>query len=309
MGELTHYSVLLHEAVEGLSIKPDGIYVDGTFGRGGHSAEILKQLGPEGRLIGIDKDDRAIESAQQRFGEDVRFTMIKGSFASMSERLAEMGLLGKVDGILLDLGVSSPQIDDPERGFSFRFDGPLDMRMASTGQTAAEWIAGAERQELADVLREYGEERFAWKIAGAIVEAREEAAIETTGRLAEVIRTASPTRETRIDAATRSFQGIRIYVNRELDDLKDCLEQVLSLLKAGGRLVVISFHSLEDRIVKHYIREHSKAAPIPRGLPVRDEDMPKLPMRAVGKAIKAGKAEIAENVRSRSAVMRIAEKL
>jgi len=309
MGELTHYSVLLREAVEGLAIKPDGIYIDGTFGRGGHSAEILKQLGPEGRLIGIDKDDRAIDAAQQLFGEDARFIMIKGSFADMAERLTEMDLLGKVDGVLLDLGVSSPQIDDPERGFSFRFDGPLDMRMASTGLTAAQWIAEVERQELTNVLREYGEERFAWKIAGAIIEARDEAPIETTGRLANIIRTASPTRETRIDAATRSFQGIRIYINRELDDLKDCLEQMLGLLQVGGRVVVISFHSLEDRIVKHYVREHSKAAPVPRGLPIRDEDMPKLPMRAIGKAVKASKGEIAENVRSRSAVMRIAEKL
>ena len=308
MSEFSHYSVLLHEAVDSLNIQPDGVYVDGTFGRGGHSAEILKALGPQGRLIGFDKDDQAVAAAAERFGDDSRFTMIKGSFASMGEQLAAMGLAGKVNGIFLDLGVSSPQIDDAARGFSFRLDGPLDMRMASTGISAAEWIASVERQDLADAIREYGEERFAWKIAGAIVAARDETAIETTGQLADIIRAASPTREHRIDAATRSFQGIRIYINRELDDLKDCLEQIFDLLVVGGRLSVISFHSLEDRIVKHFIREHAKADVYPRGLPVRDDEMRKPPLKAIGKAVKASKNEIAENVRSRSAVMRTAEK-
>ncbi len=308
MSEFSHYSVLLHEAVDSLNIQPDGVYVDGTFGRGGHSAEILKALGPQGRLIGFDKDDQAVAAAAERFGDDSRFTMIKGSFASMGEQLAAMGLAGKVNGIFLDLGVSSPQIDDAARGFSFRLDGPLDMRMASTGISAAEWIASVERQDLADAIREYGEERFAWKIAGAIVAARDEMAIETTGQLADIIRAASPTREHRIDAATRSFQGIRIYINRELDDLKDCLEQIFDLLVVGGRLSVISFHSLEDRIVKHFIREHAKADVYPRGLPVRDDEMRKPPLKAIGKAVKASKNEIAENVRSRSAVMRTAEK-
>lgn len=308
MSEFSHYSVLLREAVDSLNIQPDGVYVDGTFGRGGHSAEILKALGPQGRLIGFDKDDQAVAAAAERFGDDSRFTMIKGSFASMGEQLAAMGLAGKVNGIFLDLGVSSPQIDDAARGFSFRLDGPLDMRMASTGISAAEWIASVERQDLADAIREYGEERFAWKIAGAIVAARDEAAIETTGQLADIIRAASPTREHRIDAATRSFQGIRIYINRELDDLKDCLEQIFDLLVVGGRLSVISFHSLEDRIVKYFIREHAKADVYPRGLPVRDDEMRKPPLKAIGKAVKASKSEIAENVRSRSAVMRTAEK-
>lgn len=308
MSELSHYSVLLREAVDSLNIQPDGVYVDGTFGRGGHSAEILKALGSQGRLIGFDKDDQAVAAAAERFGSDSRFTMIKGSFASMGEQLAAMGLAGKVNGILLDLGVSSPQIDDAARGFSFRLDGPLDMRMASTGISAAEWIASVGRQDLADVIREYGEERFAWKIAGAIVAARDELAIETTGQLADIIRAASPTREHRIDAATRSFQGIRIYINRELDDLKDCLEQTFDLLVVGGRLSVISFHSLEDRIVKRFIREHAKADIYPRGLPVRDDEMRKPPLKAIGKAVKASKSEIAENVRSRSAVMRTAEK-
>ncbi len=308
MSEFSHYSVLLHEAVDSLNIQPDGVYVDGTFGRGGHSAEILKALGPQGRLIGFDKDDQAVAVAAERFGDDSRFTMIKGSFASMGEQLAAMGLAGKVNGIFLDLGVSSPQIDDAARGFSFRLDGPLDMRMASTGISAAEWIASVERQDLADVIREYGEERFAWKIAGAIVAARDEAPIKTTGQLADIIRAASPTREHRIDAATRSFQGIRIYINRELDDLKDCLEQIFDLLVEGGRLSVISFHSLEDRIVKHFIRQHAKADVYPRGLPVRDDEMRKPPLKAIGKAVKASKNEIAENVRSRSAVMRTAEK-
>ncbi len=308
MSEFSHYSVLLREAVDSLNIQPDGVYVDGTFGRGGHSAEILKALGPQGRLIGFDKDDQAVAAAAARFGDDSRFTMIKGSFASMGEQLAAMGLAGKVNGIFLDLGVSSPQIDDAARGFSFRLDGPLDMRMASTGISAAEWIASVERQDLADAIREYGEERFAWKIAGAIVAARDETAIETTGQLADIIRAASPTREHRIDAATRSFQGIRIYINRELDDLKDCLEQIFDLLVVGGRLSVISFHSLEDRIVKHFIREHAKADVYPRGLPVRNDEMRKPPLKAIGKAVKASKNEIAENVRSRSAVMRTAEK-
>ncbi len=308
MSEFTHYSVLLREAVDSLNIQPDGVYVDGTFGRGGHAADILKALGPQGRLIGFDKDDQAVSAAAERFGDDARFTMIKGSFASMGERLEAMGLAGKVNGIFLDLGVSSPQIDDAARGFSFRLDGPLDMRMASTGISAAEWIAGVERQDLADAIREYGEERFAWKIAGAIVAARDEAAIETTGQLANIIRAASPTREHRIDAATRSFQGIRIYINRELDDLKECLEQIFDLLAVGGRLSVISFHSLEDRIVKHFIREHAKADLYPRGLPVRADEMRKPPLKAIGKAVKASKSEIAENVRSRSAVMRTAEK-
>lgn len=308
MSEFTHYSVLLNEAVDALAIHPDGIYIDGTFGRGGHSAEILKVLGPNGRLIGFDKDDQAVASAQSRFGDDPRFTIIKASFASMGERLAEMGLVGKVNGIFLDLGVSSPQIDDAERGFSFRMDGPLDMRMASTGISAAQWIAEVERQELSTVLKEYGEERFAWRIAGAIVAARESSPIETTTQLADIIRAASRTRETRIDAATRSFQGIRIYINRELDDLTECLEQILDLLAVGGRLAVISFHSLEDRIVKHFIRAQTSSNVYPRGLPVKEDDIPKPPMKAIGKAIKASKDEIAENVRSRSAVMRIAEK-
>ncbi len=308
MAEHVHYPVLLHEAVESLNIQPDGIYIDGTFGRGGHSAEILKALGSEGRLIGFDKDDQAVAAAEARFGGDPRFTMVKGSFASMGEWAAERGVAGRVNGIFLDLGVSSPQIDDAGRGFSFRMDGPLDMRMASTGMSAAEWIADVERQPLADVIREYGEERFAWKIAGAIVAARDEAPIETTEQLANIIRTASPTREHRIDAATRSFQGIRIHINRELDDLKDCLEDIFEVLAVGGRLSVISFHSLEDRIVKQFIRTHSTADVYPRGLPVREDQMRKPPLRAIGKAVRASKQEIAENVRSRSAIMRCAEK-
>ncbi len=308
MAEHAHYPVLLHEAVESLNIQPDGIYIDGTFGRGGHSAEILKALGSEGRLIGFDKDDQAVAAAEARFGGDPRFTMVKGSFASMGEWAAERGVAGRVNGIFLDLGVSSPQIDDAGRGFSFRMDGPLDMRMASTGMSAAEWIADVERQPLADVIREYGEERFAWKIAGAIVAARDEAPIETTEQLANIIRTASPTREHRIDAATRSFQGIRIHINRELDDLKDCLEDIFEVLAVGGRLSVISFHSLEDRIVKQFIRTHSTADVYPRGLPVREDQMRKPPLRAIGKAVRASKQEIAENVRSRSAIMRCAEK-
>ncbi len=308
MAEHTHYPVLLHEAVESLNIQPGGIYIDGTFGRGGHSAEILKALGSEGRLIGFDKDDQAVAAAEAHFGGDARFTMVKGSFASMGEWAAEAGVAGRVNGIFLDLGVSSPQIDDAERGFSFRMDGPLDMRMASTGMSAAEWIADVERQPLADVIREYGEERFAWKIAGAIVAARDEAPIETTEQLANIIRTASPTREHRIDAATRSFQGIRIHINRELDDLKDCLEDIFQVLAVGGRLCVISFHSLEDRIVKQFIRTHSAADVYPRGLPVREDQMRKPPLRAIGKAVRASKQEVAENLRSRSAIMRCAEK-
>jgi len=309
MAGLEHYPVLLEEAIIGLALRSDGIYIDGTFGRGGHAALILEQLGEQGRLIAFDKDDQAVAAAQQRFGDDPRFVMIQGSFTEMAAQVQRLGYLGRVDGVLLDLGVSSPQLDDPERGFSFRFDGPLDMRMGNQGQTATEWLAEVSEGDLARVLKEYGEERFAKRIARAIVQARANAPITTTLQLAEIVRAANPNWERRIDPATRSFQGIRIFINRELDDLRDCLEQMLDVLAVGGRLVVISFHSLEDRIVKQFIRHHSKVDTLPRGLPILDAELPKPRMRSIGKMVRAGEAELAENVRSRSAVMRVAEKL
>jgi 16S rRNA (cytosine1402-N4)-methyltransferase len=305
---MEHKAVLLDESLAALSIQPAGIYVDGTFGRGGHSGAILQQLGPEGRLLAVDKDPEAIASAQQ-FSTDKRFSITRGSFAMLSEVVAEAGLTGKLDGLLLDLGVSSPQLDDAERGFSFSQDGPLDMRMdPEAGQSAAAWLARAEADDIAKVLKEYGEERFAKRIARAIVAAREEQAITTTARLADIVSKANPAWERGKHPATRSFQGIRIYINRELDDLLDCLDQVLPLLAVGGRLVVISFHSLEDRIVKRFIRNLVRGEQFPVGVPVTyDQIKPHLKM--IGKATRSGQQELAENIRARSATLRVAEKL
>lgn len=310
MAGAEHRPVLFDEALDGLSIRRDGIYVDGTFGRGGHAGAILQQLGEQGRLIAFDKDPEAIAHAIERFGDDIRFQIVADSFATLPQVIAQQGLVGRLDGILLDLGVSSPQLDDAARGFSFRFDGPLDMRMNPLAEpSAAEWIAGVKEQELAQVLKEYGEERYAKRIARAIVDARKECAIATTGQLADIIRKANPAWERHIDPATRSFQAIRIFINRELDDLQQCLEQVPALLAAGGRLVVISFHSLEDRIVKQFIQRQSRGPDLPRGLPLRQDQIAVPPMRAVGRAVRASEQEIEENPRSRSATMRIAEKV
>jgi len=305
---MEHKAVLLDESLAALSIQPAGIYVDGTFGRGGHSGAILQQLGLEGRLLAVDKDPEAIVSAQQ-FAADKRFSIMRGSFAELSELASTVGISGQIDGLLLDLGVSSPQLDAAERGFSFSQDGPLDMRMdPDSGQSAAAWLARAEVGDIAKVLKEYGEERFAKRIARAIVAAREEQAITTTSRLADIVSKANPAWERGKHPATRSFQAIRIFINRELDDLLTCLDQVLSLLAVGGRLVVISFHSLEDRIVKRFIRNLARGDHFPPGVPVtQDQVRPR--MKMIGKAIRSGQQELADNVRARSATLRVAEKL
>ena len=300
-----HITVLLNEAVEALVANPDGVYVDGTFGRGGHSRLILENLTENGRLIGIDKDPRAIATANELEQEDSRFSIHHGSFVELDQVNGEE----LVDGILLDLGVSSPQLDDADRGFSFMKNGPLDMRMNDQqGQSAAQWLARAEEQEISKVIWEYGEDRFSRRMARAIVHEREEAPILTTKRLADIIAAACPTREKGKHPATRAFQAIRIYINRELDDLIDCLDNALEKLKPGGRLVVISFHSLEDRIAKRFIRKHEKGDDLPSWLPVREDQLNKR-MKNLGKPVKPGKQEVEMNPRSRSAIMRVAEKL
>ena len=253
---LIHKPVLLEETLTALNIKPDGCYVDGTFGRGGHSQEIIKQLGENGKLLAFDKDPQAITTANAIAANDDRLHVKQGSFTQLEQTINELGWKGKVDGIFLDLGVSSPQLDDAERGFSFRFDGPLDMRMdPDHGMSASQWLASAEERDIMMVLFDYGEEKFARRIAKAIVEAREEQPINTTKRLASIVAAANPSRERNKDPSPRTFQAIRILINQELEDLKTCLSQAVDILAPGGRLVVISFHSLEDRIVKRFIRE------------------------------------------------------
>lgn len=308
--EYKHITVLLNEAVDTLVEDPDGFYIDGTFGRGGHSELVLSRLSEQGRLMGIDKDPEAIACAAERFGDDPRFSIERGSFAQLEEFVRRRELAGQVDGVLLDLGVSSPQLDDPNRGFSFMSDGPLDMRMnPDVGESAAEWLAHAAEKEIADVLYTYGEERHSRRMARAIVNERELEPIVTTGRLAKIITEANPAWEKGKNPATRAFQGIRIFINRELEDLEDCLDQTLEMLKPGGRLVVISFHSLEDRIVKRFIRKYVKGDEhLPPGIPVTD-DMLNIRLKAVGKAVKAGRDEVSGNPRSRSAVMRVAKKV
>jgi 16S rRNA (cytosine1402-N4)-methyltransferase len=309
MTQLQHVTVLLNEAVDALVTNPAGFYVDGTFGRGGHSALVLQHLSPEGHLLGIDKDLSAIAVANERFGGDSRFAIAHGSFAELAELIGARGLTGKVDGVLLDLGVSSPQLDEAERGFSFQNDGPLDMRMDQTrGQSAADWVNNAAEDEIAQVIKEFGEERFAKRMARAIVTERHSKPFTRTKHLAEVIKEANPAWEKGKHPATRAFQAIRIHVNNELTDLDSVLEQALKVLAVGGRLVVISFHSLEDRVVKRFIRRQELGDPVPRGLPIRDEQLNKR-MRSCGKAIKASDAEVDANVRSRSAIMRVAEKI
>ncbi|GAA0680691.1 16S rRNA (cytosine(1402)-N(4))-methyltransferase RsmH [Marinobacterium maritimum] len=306
----SHITVLLNEAVKELVQDPDGFYIDGTFGRGGHSALVLEQLSEQGHLMAIDKDPEAIRHAHERFAGESRFSIEHGSFAQLQSFVEQRGLVGKVSGVLLDLGVSSPQLDDPERGFSFLNDGPLDMRMDTTsGESAADWINRASETEIADVIYQYGEERFSRRMARAIVAEREEEPITTTARLAKIISEANPRWEKGKHPATRAFQGIRIHINRELADVEACLDQALEVLAPGGRLVVISFHSLEDRIVKRFIRRHVKGDEhLPPGVPVTDE-MLKRRLKSAGKAVKAGKDELNNNPRARSAVMRAAIKL
>lgn len=309
MTDSQHITVLLHEAVEALVTDTSGFYVDGTFGRGGHSGLILQSLAASGKLLGIDKDLAAIATANARFGDDSRFSIAHGSFAELASLVSERGISGKITGVLLDLGVSSPQLDEAERGFSFMQDGPLDMRMDQTrGQSAADWVNTAAEEDIVWVLKEYGEERFAKRMARAIVTERQKTPFTRTKHLAEVIKEANPAWEKGKHPATRAFQAIRIQVNNELGDLDSVLEQALDVLAPGGRLVVISFHSLEDRVVKRFIRRQEQGDPIPKGLPVRDDQLNKR-MRSLGKAIKASDDEVNANVRSRSAVMRVAEKL
>lgn len=299
----------MQEAVDALGVQLSGCYIDGTFGRGGHSREILGRLGSQGCLLALDKDIRAVETGNILAAEDQRFRIQQGSFLKMTAFVEETGMQGKVNGVLLDLGVSSPQLDDASRGFSFNQDGPLDMRMDdNNGETAAEWINKADEEEIASVLREYGEERFSKRIARAIVETRLTVPFATTRQLAEVVSAAIPKHEKHKHPATRSFQAIRIRVNRELEELEQVLEKAMGLLSAGGRLVVISFHSLEDRIVKRFMRDKSRGDKLPAGLPVQFEQSNAL-MKLVGKAVFPGEEEIKLNPRARSAVMRVAEKL
>lgn len=307
----THITVLLEEAVEALAVRSDGCYLDGTFGRGGHSRLILQHLGPDGRLLGFDKDPQAIAAGQALAAEDGRFVIVQRSFAELGSEALERGIAGSVSGILLDLGVSSPQLDDPERGFSFMNDGPLDMRMdPSRGVSAAEFVNTAPAEEIARVFKEYGEERFARRMAGAVVNRRETQPFERTADLAEVLKVANPAWEKGKNPATRAFQGLRIYVNNELGDLEAGLDAALEVLEVGGRLAVISFHSLEDRIVKLFMRKLVKgeADNMPRNLPIRHQAFePRI--KLIGKAQFASDDETRANPRSRSAVMRVAEKL
>lgn len=303
-----HQTVLLREAVDALVTTDSGYYVDGTFGRGGHSRAVLARLGTEGRLLGVDKDPAAVDVARDLAQGEERFEFYHGSFAELPHQLRRMGIEA-VDGILLDLGVSSPQLDEAGRGFSFSHDGPLDMRMdTSSGETAAQWLSHAQVEEIAGVLKDYGEERFARRIARAIIEARSEQPIVTTGRLAQVVSEANPRWERHKHPATRAFQAIRIRVNRELDDLQALLDCSLDLLRVGGRLVVISFHSLEDRMVKRYMRDMSRGEAYPAGLPIPDAALNRR-MKLVGKAVRANPGEIDSNQRARSAIMRVAEKI
>ena len=305
-----HETVLLHEAVDALITDDRGVYVDGTFGRGGHSCLVLQRLNEEGRLLGFDKDPLAIAEGERLQQQDARFSIHHGSFVDLPQVMTAEGIAPKsLSGVLLDLGVSSPQLDEAERGFSFTKDGPLDMRMNPEADvSAASWINSVKESEMAEVFKNYGEERFAKRIARAVVEERARAPFERTLHLADVVAKANPAWEKHKHPATRVFQAVRIEINRELLDLQQMLECTLEALRPGGRLVVISFHSLEDRIVKRFIREQEKGKALPKGLPVTEQQLDKK-LRSVGRAIKPGQEEVSNNVRARSAIMRIAEKL
>lgn len=308
--EFSHLSVLLQESIDGLAIKPDGIYMDATFGRGGHSGAILNQLSPAGRLIAIDRDPMAIDAAKA-FADDPRFSIHHSAFSNLQDVAEELQLVGKIDGILMDLGVSSPQLDDAERGFSFMREGPLDMRMDTTkGMSASQWLASAEEQDITQVIKEFGEEKFGKRIAHAIVNERQINPITGTLQLAELIDQAVPVKDKYKHPATRSFQAIRIYINSELDEIKTGLKAALKTLSPRGRLAVISFHSLEDRLVKRFMREQSRGLNVPAGLPIMQAEIDAAKaMKTIGKAIKPSQAELEKNVRARSSVLRVAEKL
>ncbi len=303
-----HLPVLLAEVLEQLQVRPGGVYVDGTFGRGGHAREVLARIGPGGRLVAFDRDPDAVSVATREFGSDGRFMIERAAFTNLERKAAEWGLTGTVDGILVDLGVSSPQLDDAERGFSFLADGPLDMRMdPDSGVSAAEWLQHTPESELLRVLREYGEERFARRIVRAIVARRATSPMTRTSELAELVASAVPSREPGKHPATRTFQAVRIAVNGELDELEAFLPQCARVLKPGGRLCVISFHSLEDRMVKRFLRGPSEPTDGPRGLPRIVADGPR--MRPLGRAIRAGRDELSSNPRARSAVLRTGERI
>ncbi len=306
----SHISVLLDEAITGLAINPDGCYIDCTFGRGGHSSLILSHLSAQGRLIAIDRDPSAILAAE-KFSEDQRFIIEHHGFADLAAIAEKHQVTGKVQGVLLDLGVSSPQLDNAERGFSFMNDGPLDMRMdTSRGQTAAQWLANADVEDITWVLRTFGEEKHAWRIANAIVDSREDAPLTRTGELAKLIKSVAPQREIKKHPATRSFQAIRMYINSELEQIETVLSASLSVLAEGGRLVVISFHSLEDRLVKQFMRKHSQGKKVPRGFPISEAELQKgKKLTLIGRKLKPSKNEVTTNVRSRSSVLRIAQRL
>jgi len=308
VNEHHHVPVLLEEALQALQVKDDGVYVDATYGRGGHAQKILEKIGERGRLLMFDRDPRACEDARRRFGADARVTIQPGSFSQLGRTIEKLGLTGKINGVLFDLGVSSPQLDDPGRGFSFRADGPLDMRMdPTTGESAADWLNRAEENEIVRILRDYGEERFARRIARAILRERSIEPITTTRRLAEIVARAVPVREKSKDPATRTFQAIRLHVNHELEELTAVLPQTVPALAPGGRLAVISFHSLEDRLVKHFMRVEAKGRELPPGLPVRHDQF-RARLKIIAKAIRAGVEETQRNPRARSAVLRVAER-
>jgi 16S rRNA (cytosine1402-N4)-methyltransferase len=301
---------MLQEVIDGLEIRPDGNYVDGTYGRGGHARSILAALGEQGRLIVMDRDPQAIADARATLGADSRVTIIHDDYANMQAQIADLDLLEEIDGILLDLGVSSPQLDDARRGFSFQHNGPLDMRMnPESGQSAAAWLRQADEAEIARVLWEYGEERHSRRIARKIVELRASDPIEDTATLARIIGDIVPRPKNNRHPATRSFQAIRIHINQELSQIQHLLDSIFKILRVGGRLLVISFHSLEDRLVKRFFKTHSTREKLPRGLPLRDSEIKSvIPLRLLGRAIKAGAEELSSNPRARSAVLRIAER-
>lgn len=302
-----HTSVLLSETIDALQVKPEGYYIDGTFGRGGHSRAVLEKLGPNGKLLAIDKDPQAIQFAQEHFAQDTRFQIEHASFADIQRLCNRAGWLGQVDGILLDLGVSSPQLDQAERGFSFREDGPLDMRMDPTqGQSVAEWLAVTDETELANILWRYGEERFSRRIARQVLAEQALEPITTTKRLADIIGKAIPAHEKKKHPATRSFQALRIFINNELGDLETFLADFDAVLKVGGRLAIISFHSLEDRLVKRCFQTLVQGPKLPRHLPVQTQHQPRY--RWVAKKLKPAHNEVQGNVRSRSATLRVIEK-